>query len=73
MHFDQQTMTRIRETAMNLERVRKQLDAAEKAGMDFEHVKRLRDEFDVAQEAMVNVGINATATLPRAVKQDVAA
>jgi hypothetical protein len=70
MHFDQQTMTQIRERAMALERARTQLDTAQKQCAEWDVIERLQANFDAAQEAMVNVGVQASASLPRAVKAE---
>jgi len=72
MHFDQQTITRISEAAKNLERARVRLDSAQKSAADWEVIQKLQTEFDALQETMVNIGIQATQTLPRSVKDEAA-
>lgn len=73
MHFDQMTLTRVREQAMALERARTRLDTAQKQAADWEVIERLQAEFDREQAAMVAIGVQAQHSLPRSVKQDAAA
>ena len=70
MHFNQETLTQIGEKARALEIARKALDAAQKLGAEWPTIERLQAAFDVAQDAMANAGIQATATLPRSIKAE---
>lgn len=70
MHFDQMTMRQISDRAKALEIARKQLDAAQKAGAEWPTIERLQGAFDAAQTAMVQVGIEASQSLPRTVKAE---
>lgn len=72
MHFDQQTMMRIRETAANLERARVRLDSAQKASADWDVIQQRQTEFDAAQEAMIAAGLEANASLPRSIQGEAA-
>ena len=70
MHFDQITMRLIQDKARALESARKQLYAAQKAGMEWDVVSRLQATFDMAQAEMVNIGVQAAQSLPRSIKQE---
>jgi hypothetical protein len=70
MHFDQSVMRQISDNARALEVARKQLDAAQKAGAEWPTIERLQAAFDAAQEKMIQVGVQASHSLPRSVKQE---
>lgn len=70
MHFDQATMREIADKATNLNRLRAQVDAAQKMGAEWDHIQKLNAQLDAAQNEMNQVGIRAAMSLPRSIKDE---